>query len=150
MRRKLRLSRPPRSSHAKVCPSANPLESVLRNTSTIGRRGLLNLGQTCFLNVVLQSFIHNPLLRNYFLGDLHNCRLCKHTDCACCEMDQLFTEVKTHPHHMRSIFDLPAIRYTLPQQHHLVQRRSSPRCGRSQQKYRGMLNKMPTSFLSPR
>ncbi|KAH7884812.1 hypothetical protein F5I97DRAFT_2039828, partial [Phlebopus sp. FC_14] len=58
-----------------------------------GRRGLLNLGQTCFLNVILQSFIHNPLLRNYFLGDRHNSRLCKHTECTCCEMDNLFTEI---------------------------------------------------------
>jgi len=64
----------------------------------IGRRGLLNLGQTCFLNVVLQSFIHNPLLRNYFLGDRHNSRLCKHTDCTCCEMDNLFTEVSHNMH----------------------------------------------------
>ncbi|OJA12768.1 hypothetical protein AZE42_07914 [Rhizopogon vesiculosus] len=58
-----------------------------------GRRGLLNLGQTCFLNVILQSFIHNPLLRNYFLSDRHNSRLCKHSDCTCCEMDNLFTEI---------------------------------------------------------
>lgn len=61
-------------------------------TST-GRRGLLNLGQTCFLNVVLQSFAHNPLLRNYFLGDKHNCKLCKLKDCTCCEMDKFFSEV---------------------------------------------------------
>jgi ubiquitin carboxyl-terminal hydrolase 22/27/51 len=60
---------------------------------TIGRRGLLNLGQTCFLNVVLQSFIHNPLLRNYFLSDKHNSKLCKVKDCTCCEMDRLFAEV---------------------------------------------------------
>ncbi|KAF8628559.1 hypothetical protein AX15_003826 [Amanita polypyramis BW_CC] len=58
-----------------------------------GRRGLLNLGQTCFLNVVLQSFVHNPLLRNYFLGDKHNWRQCKNEICTCCEMDKLFTEV---------------------------------------------------------
>ncbi|KAJ6516717.1 hypothetical protein C8R47DRAFT_1088124 [Mycena vitilis] len=59
-----------------------------------GRRGLLNLGQTCFMNVVLQSFIHNPLLRNYFLGDKHNSKQCKvERDCTCCEMDKLFAEV---------------------------------------------------------
>ncbi|KAJ6615868.1 hypothetical protein B0H10DRAFT_2039331 [Mycena sp. CBHHK59/15] len=59
-----------------------------------GRRGLLNLGQTCFMNVVLQSFIHNPLLRNYFLGDKHNHRQCKiEEDCTCCEMDKLFSEI---------------------------------------------------------
>jgi ubiquitin carboxyl-terminal hydrolase 22/27/51 len=58
-----------------------------------GRRGLLNLGQTCFLNVVLQSFLHNPLLRNYFLSDQHNFKLCKRKACTCCEMDKLFIEV---------------------------------------------------------
>ncbi|KAH8100805.1 cysteine proteinase [Cristinia sonorae] len=59
-----------------------------------GRRGFLNLGQTCYLNVILQSFVANPLLRNYFLSDKHNHRLCsKAKDCACCEMDKLFSEV---------------------------------------------------------
>ncbi|KAF5379838.1 hypothetical protein D9615_005767 [Tricholomella constricta] len=58
-----------------------------------GRRGLLNLGQTCFLNVVLQCFAHNPLLRNYFLGDKHNWKQCKLENCTCCEMDKLFSEI---------------------------------------------------------
>ena len=58
-----------------------------------GRRGLLNLGQTCFFNVVLQCLVHNPLLRNYFLSDKHNCRQCKIQNCTSCEMDKLFTEV---------------------------------------------------------
>jgi hypothetical protein len=62
-----------------------------------GRRGLLNLGQTCFLNVVLQCFAHNPLLRNYFLGDKHNCKQCKVENCTCCEMDKLFSEVSMAP-----------------------------------------------------
>ncbi|KAJ3713581.1 hypothetical protein FB446DRAFT_638141 [Lentinula raphanica] len=78
-------------------PSADAEEaSALEGTLAIscqGRRGLLNLGQTCYLNVILQSFVHNPLLRNHFLGDKHNHKLCKIQDCACCEMDKLFIEV---------------------------------------------------------
>ncbi|KDR78670.1 hypothetical protein GALMADRAFT_244157 [Galerina marginata CBS 339.88] len=58
-----------------------------------GRRGLWNLGQTCYMNVVLQCFVHNPLLRNYFLSDKHNSKQCKLENCTSCEMDKLFTEI---------------------------------------------------------
>ena len=30
----------------------------------------------CFMNVTLQALVHNPLIRNYFLADMHNRRLC--------------------------------------------------------------------------
>ncbi|KAF8151031.1 hypothetical protein B0H34DRAFT_731104 [Crassisporium funariophilum] len=70
--------------------------SALEGAETIScqrRRGLINLGQTCFMNVVLQCLVHNPLLRNYFLSDKHNCRQCKLENCTSCEMDKLFTEI---------------------------------------------------------
>lgn len=56
----------------------------------------MNLGQTCFLNVILQSFVANPLVLDYFLSDKHNHQLCKNKDCTCCEMDKLFAEVSLH------------------------------------------------------
>ncbi|KAE8271742.1 hypothetical protein A4X09_0g592 [Tilletia walkeri] len=56
-------------------------------------RGLRNMGATCFMNVILQSFLHNPLLRNYFLADRHNTKLCAaRENCLACEMDKLFSE----------------------------------------------------------
>ncbi|SGZ31404.1 BQ5605_C044g12167 [Microbotryum silenes-dioicae] len=62
-------------------------------------RGMRNLGQTCYLSVVLQAFIHNPLLRAHYLSDRHNRKLCgqsaKHSVCLACEMDRLFSDYCT-------------------------------------------------------
>lgn len=52
------------------------------------------MGSTCFMNVILQCFIHNPLLRGYFLSDQHSSKRCEvKSECMGCEMDQLFTQV---------------------------------------------------------
>nr|CDI51855.1 related to UBP8-Ubiquitin-specific protease component of the SAGA complex [Melanopsichium pennsylvanicum 4] len=56
-------------------------------------RGLRNMGATCFMNVIIQAFLHNSLLRNYFLSDRHNPSLCNGgRTCLACELDKMFAE----------------------------------------------------------
>ena len=55
--------------------------------------GLETYYSRCFLNVVLQALIHNPLMRNHFLADKHNYLLCENMECVSCEMDKLFASV---------------------------------------------------------
>lgn len=63
------------------------------SNSTIGLRGLINLGNTCFMSCIVQTLIHTPLLRDYFLSDRHLCLFEQDREqCIVCEMSRLFQE----------------------------------------------------------
>ncbi|TPX09578.1 uncharacterized protein E0L32_009179 [Thyridium curvatum] len=70
---------------------------ITSNTTTAscranGLRGIYNAGATCYQNVILQSFLHNPLLRNYYLSDGHQGSDCQASHCLSCAMDDIFQE----------------------------------------------------------
>ena len=56
-------------------------------------RGIFNLGQTCYMSVILQAMIHNPLMRNFFLACRHDTTDCANENCVACALTASFSDV---------------------------------------------------------
>lgn len=52
------------------------------------------MGNTCFMNCIVQALTHTPLLRDFFLSDRHICQFQDEPGrCLVCEISRLFQEV---------------------------------------------------------
>ncbi|XKL59233.1 hypothetical protein PGB90_000249 [Kerria lacca] len=71
-----------------------PDRQYVHSHCTIGLRGLLNLGNTCFMNCIIQTLMHTPVLRDYFFSEKHTS--CNFeggpSKCLVCELYTLYQE----------------------------------------------------------
>lgn len=65
------------------------------NLSVKGLKGFINFGSTCFISSVLQTLVHNPLIKNRFFNNDNHYFNCNGRECVTCSIDRIFTEFFT-------------------------------------------------------
>lgn len=53
------------------------MPAELQNVYFMGRTGLFNLGNTCYINSIIQCFLHTPMIKQYFLFETFKADLSK-------------------------------------------------------------------------
>ncbi|CAH8613310.1 unnamed protein product [Schistosoma haematobium] len=84
----------PSFNELRLIPHITPVLPLTVNGCSGAMRGLINMGNTCFLNVVIQALTHTPVLRDYLLADLHRCSSpTRSRNCLACEMVRITQEL---------------------------------------------------------
>ncbi|RTG85296.1 ubiquitin carboxyl-terminal hydrolase 22/27/51 [Schistosoma bovis] len=95
----------PSFNELRLIPHITPVLPLTVNGCSGAMRGLINMGNTCFLNVVIQALTHTPVLRDYLLADLHRCSSpTRSRNCLACEMVRI-----TQEHNSKVIKETPKI-----------------------------------------
>lgn len=81
--------------HADLFQEATMKEHASKRAcNTISVRGMWNMGSTCYMTVILESLVHNPLVRNFYLSEGHKPTTCPRSQnnepCLSCNMDEMF------------------------------------------------------------
>lgn len=50
------------------------------------------MGQTCFMSVIVQSLIHNPVVKAYYLSEGHKSEDCEKDACISCALEEMLSE----------------------------------------------------------
>ncbi|KAI0464451.1 hypothetical protein LJB42_002066 [Komagataella kurtzmanii] len=58
--------------------------------ASTGLRGFINMGATCFMSSIVQTIVHNPFVRDYFLSGYHAKCPKKMDTCITCCIDEIF------------------------------------------------------------